>query len=141
MIKYKHIIAATSLLTALISSSVFAAELVVTVDNIKEIKGSLFISIYNQEKGFDENENYLARKKISVDKNALIINLEDLPAGNYAIKCYQDVNDNGKFDTNGMGIPNEPYGSSGKSSFFGPPSFSDAKFSLENNKSLQIHLK
>lgn len=141
MKKVKHIIAATSLLTTLISSSAFAAEVVVTVDNFKEIKGSLFVSIYNQEKGFDENENYLVRKKINVDKNTLTINLGDLPAGDYAIKCYQDVNDNGKIDTNGMGIPNEPYGSSGKSSYFGPPSFSDAKFAVENNKTIQIHLK
>jgi uncharacterized protein (DUF2141 family) len=141
MQKVKYIIATTSLLTALISQNLWAAELVVVVDNIKEIKGSLYISAYNQKESFDANENYLSRKKISVDKNTLTINLGELPAGDYAIKCYQDVNDNGKIDMNGMGIPNEPYGSSGKSSYFGPPSFSDAKFALENNKTLQIHLK
>jgi uncharacterized protein (DUF2141 family) len=115
----KRTIATASFFIACFSPTVFAAELIAVVDNIKDIKGSL----------------------INVDKNTLTIAFGDLPAGNYAIKCYQDVNNNGKIDLSGMGIPEEPFGSSGKSTFFGPPSYSDAMFLLDSNKTLKIHLK
>lgn len=137
----KRTIATASFFIACFSPTVFAAELIAVVDNIKDIKGSLIISVYNQEKSFDANENYISRQKINVDKNTLTIAFGDLPAGNYAIKCYQDVNNNGKIDLSGMGIPEEPFGSSGKSTFFGPPSYSDAMFLLDSNKTLKIHLK
>ena len=33
-----------------------------------------------------------------------------LPEGEYFISAYQDINDNGKFDTNFIGFPKEPIG-------------------------------
>ncbi len=140
MKKVKNIIAATTLLTAFISPSLLAAELVVVVDNIKEVQGSLYVSLYNKEASFDSNENAVKRQKVSVDKTTMSVNLGDLPAGEYAVKAYQDVNDNGKIDFSGMGAPSEPFGSSSKSKELAPPSYKDAKFTLDKNQQVQVHL-
>jgi uncharacterized protein (DUF2141 family) len=37
----------------------------------------------------------------------------DIPAGEYAARCFIDVNDNDLVDTGAFGIPTEPYGLSG----------------------------
>lgn len=51
--------------------------------------------------------------------------------GTYAIKVFHDVNDNGKLDTNWLGIPTEPYGFSNDAmGMFGPPSFEQASFKV-----------
>ena len=140
MKKVKHIIATASLLTTFISPSLLAAELVVVVDNIKEVQGSLYVSLYNKEASFDSNENAVKREKVSVDKTIITLNLGDLPAGEYAVKAYQDVNDNGKIDFTTMGPPSEPFGSSSKSKELAPSSYKDAKFTLDKNLQVQVHL-
>jgi len=38
--------------------------------------------------------------------------LAGIPPGTYAIACYHDENDNGKLDTNFLGIPKEGTGAS-----------------------------
>ena len=139
MKNYKYILATMSVLIASISPSLMAAELAVAIDNIKEIQGSIYISLYDNETSFQTNENALKRQKISVDKTTILVELGDLPAGEYAVKAYQDVNDNGKIDFSGMGMPSEPYGSSSKSKEAAPPSYKDAKFMLSKNQQVQIH--
>lgn len=139
MQKYLQLIAGTSLVCALISPSLLAAELTVEVNNIQQIQGSLYISLYKDEQGFDANSNSVKREKISIDKASHQITLGDVPAGDYALRVYQDVNDNGKMDFNGM-LPAEPFGSSSKSTELAPPSFGDAKFTLDKNQKIQIQL-
>lgn len=133
-------IVVASLLTALFSLSVSAAELVITVDNLTEAKGSLYVSLYKNSVDFNANENAVKRQKLKVDKSTITINLGDVPVGEYAVKAYQDVNDNGTFDFSGAGMPSEPYGSSSKSKVIAPPDFNEAKFSLEKNQQVQVYL-
>jgi uncharacterized protein (DUF2141 family) len=139
MKKVKHLIATASLFTAFISPSLLAAELVVVVDNIKDVQGSLYVSLYNQEASFDSNENAVKRQKVSVDKTTMSVNLGDLPAGEYAVKAYQDVNNSGAMDFNGP-MPAEPFGSSSTSKALAPPKYSEAKFTLDKNLQVQVHL-
>lgn len=140
----KCFITATVSLFALIciSSNASAAELKVDVSNIQEVSGSLYISVYQDELGFKTNSNFVKREKIVVDKNRIKINLGDLPAGEYAIKVFQDVNNNGKMDFHGM-LPNEPYGSSGtggNNKDVAPPDFSDARFTLDTAQTISVEL-
>jgi len=54
---------------------------------------------------------------------------KDVPKGVYGISAFHDENNNGKLDTNFIGLPTEDYGASRDArGNFGPPSFSDAKF-------------
>ena len=140
MKKVKQIIATASLLAAFLTPSLLAPELVVVVDNMKDVQGSLYVSLYNKEASFDSNENAVKRQKVSVDKTTITLNLGDLPAGEYAVKAYQDVNGNGKLDFTTMGPPSEAFGSSSKSKELAPSSYKDAKFTLDKNLQIQMHL-
>lgn len=54
-----------------------------------------------------------------------------LPPGEYAASAFQDLNANGKFDTNFIGIPTAPFAfSSGAVGFMGPPKFEQARFKV-----------
>lgn len=146
MKKYLQLITATAFALTVISPTLAAAELIVEVNNIQQVQGSLYVSLYNDEQGFNTNSNFVKREKvaldsqkISADKTTLQIKLGDLPAGDYALRAYQDVNDNGKLDFHGM-LPVEPFGSSSKSKELAPPGFTDAKFTLDKNQTIQIHL-
>ncbi len=55
---------------------------------------------------------------------------KSVPKGVYAISAFHDQNNNGKLDTNFIGLPTEDYCASRDArNSFGPPSFGDAKFS------------
>jgi len=55
---------------------------------------------------------------------------KDVPKGVYGISAFHDENENGKLDTNLLGLPTEDYCASRDArNTFGPPSFEDAKFS------------
>ncbi|SNS76416.1 Uncharacterized conserved protein, DUF2141 family [Ekhidna lutea] len=104
-------------------------ELIVKVKNIKEIKGSLKIAIYDHEAHFLSKEIMSDGK--SIEENEMKFTFKGLGKGIYAISIYQDENDNGKLDANFMGIPSEPYAfSNNAKGMFGPPSFEDCQFEV-----------
>lgn len=71
-------------------------------------------------------------QQVRVTGPVMMITFADIPAGDHAIKAFHDVNDNGKLDTNWMGIPTEPYGFSNNAmGTFGPPSFQQASFGVK----------
>ena len=68
------------------------------------------------------------------------ISFKEVPVGTYAIVCFHDVNDNLKFDMMDNGMPMEAYGISNNSFSYGPPSFDEAKFEV-NNTNLTFDIK
>jgi uncharacterized protein (DUF2141 family) len=66
-----------------------------------------------------------------------------IPAGTYGISAFHDENDNGKLDTNLIGMPTEDYCASRNArGVFGPPSFEDAKFRYGGGTvRLEAHMK
>ena len=61
----------------------------------------------------------------------------DIPPGTYAVKLHIDENENGKLDTNFIGIPKEQYGISNNVLFL---NFKAASFVIDNYKKIQIDL-
>jgi uncharacterized protein (DUF2141 family) len=63
--------------------------------------------------------------------------------GVYGISAFHDQNNNGKLDTNLLGLPTEDYCASRDArNTFGPPSFEDAKFSYDGGlKRLKARMK
>jgi uncharacterized protein (DUF2141 family) len=66
-----------------------------------------------------------------------------LPPGTYAVRAFQDVDENGKLNTNPFGLPVEPYGFSHDAQpNMGPPTFDAAAFEVKAGANAQaIHLK
>jgi uncharacterized protein (DUF2141 family) len=71
-----------------------------------------------------------------------VVTFDRLPAGEYAVAAYQDINGNGKLDRNFIGIPKEPVGVSNRAKGrFGPPKWRDAKFQLSGDVEKEIVLE
>ena len=64
--------------------------------------------------------------------------LTDIPAGEYALLLYYGENDNLEIDKNFIGIPTEPLGFSNSYKPKGPPSYSRAAFTLEQDEQLEF---
>jgi len=109
-------------------------ELTIEISNIKSIKGSMMLAIY------DSADTFLGRQVVKgltipvTQKGKMQFVVKDLPLGTYAFSIYHDENDNRVLDTNLMRFPREPYGFSNKAKGrFGPPSFKRAKIRFETN--------
>lgn len=126
------------------SCSVFSQDgsydIIVNVKGIKDQEGKIFIAL------FDSEENFLGKRlgggSKPVDGETLILTFKNMKKGTYAVSIFHDVNDNGKFDKNFMGIPNEPYAfSNDAKGMFGPPKFEECKFDVvAENKMITISL-
>ncbi len=64
-----------------------------------------------------------------------------LSAAGYVISMYQDINGNGKLDSNFLGIPREPFGFSNYNGKSAPGSFDKLKVMVnDKTKKVTVHL-
>ncbi len=89
-----------------------------------------------------EQNDALKRVVIDIKNKKAVFILKNIPYGKYAISVHHDEDNDGEIDTNWIGIPNEGLGTSNDAKGnFGPPSFEDASFELnEKEKKLVINI-
>lgn len=117
-------------------------ELVVYVDGIVDLKGDIYVGLYNKPEGFTELNAVYQFKITPAMSKSLEVKFLDIPEGIYAVSVFHDKNSNGKLDKNIVGYPVEVYGfSNNQRALFSAPSFEDCSFRLKNNKSLEIHIQ
>lgn len=126
---------------AIIALPAFAHELTLNVNNIKSIKGNLLVAVYDKEEHYNANSNWVAAKQVKVAGTTMSLDFADLPAGNYAIKLFQDENENNQIDMGANGIPIELYGFSNNGGSYGPPSFDEAKVMIDKATDIEIQLR
>lgn len=126
---------------ACIALPTFAHELTLSVSNIKSVKGNLLVAVYDKEEHYNANSNWIAAKQVKVAGTTMSLDFADLPAGNYAIKLFQDENENNQIDTGANGIPTERYGFSNNGGNYGPPSFNEAKVVVDKATKIEIQLR
>jgi uncharacterized protein (DUF2141 family) len=131
------------LLTAI--SPAFAVELNVSIEGIKSNAGVVVIRVYQGKDEWLEDKGFVAMEQISLadwTESSTVSTTMDIPAGEYAISAYQDEDDDGKLDSNFVGIPKEPAGMSNKpKARMGPPRYEDAAFELpEAGLSIAVEL-
>lgn len=77
-----------------------------------------------------------------IDNGSAFFTFENTPYGVYAVSAIHDENDNGAFDKNFVGVPNEAWAVSNNiRNRLSPPSFEQAQFEFDGGKSLVIILK
>ncbi|HMX39389.1 MAG TPA: DUF2141 domain-containing protein [Saprospiraceae bacterium] len=112
-----------------ITPPVIASVLTLSFTGILQPQGNLYVAVYNRESAFLNTQEVCAQRIVPISATSLSVTLDGLSPGTYAISCFQDVNGNGKLDTNWAGIPQEPFGfSNNVRPQFGPPSWAEAKF-------------
>jgi uncharacterized protein (DUF2141 family) len=123
-------------LCATITAQSQPVNLTVTVNNVKSSKGIVKVCVFNQANGFPEKTN-LAIKcgSLNAAKGTMQIKIDGLMPGNYAIAAHHDENNDGKLNTNFLGIPTEAAGASnGAKGKMGPPKFENAVLAIDKNK-------
>lgn len=129
----------SALVLSLASLSTHAHDLSIKVENVKSTKGFLYVALHNSESTWMKQG--IQGQKLPMTEKTVNVVFKDLEVGDYAITLYQDENENGSIDKNVIGIPTEPYGFSNNGGSFGPPSFNEAKVTVNENKEITIYLQ
>lgn len=110
--------------------------IVVQLNGIKEPTGQVLLSLFRSEEGFPTHPEKAFRWKTArVTSSSLIISLDGLPPGAYAIAVVHDENSNAVMDMDWLGMPDEPYGiSNNAAGTFAPPTFGEAKFTVTGKR-------
>jgi uncharacterized protein (DUF2141 family) len=109
----------------------------ITIDNIKEIKGSLRVALTTDAKDFPDHP--LEGKVIPVEAAAMTVVFEGIKPGDYAISIFHDENNNAELDTNMIGLPKEGFAFGNNAmGAFGPPSFEKASVKVGNEPVKQV---
>ena len=108
--------------------------LTINLSNIKSDSGVLKVGVFNSKETYETKgvKPIIGRTFMAAFPTATLT-IEDVPAGTYAIKLYQDENNNGKMDMGFKG-PKEPYSFSNNAfRSFGPPLFAEASFEVTDD--------
>ncbi|ARV05930.1 hypothetical protein BTO04_04095 [Polaribacter sp. SA4-10] len=136
----KFLAAIITVIILFITNSISAQNktITATVINSTSDEGKVGFALYNKENF--RMEPLQAKQSKILDGKSIVI-FENVKAGEYAVICYHDKNENNKMDFQANGMPLEDYGASNnKMNFFGPPSYEDAKF-VVTNKSIKLDIK
>ncbi len=128
----------------LVSGNILAQtpkQLSITIHNIYPVKGDIYIAIYDNDDDYMDIEKVAFRKIAPIESEVQTIILNDIPAGEYVVSVFQDLDKNGELNTNAIGIPGEPFGFSNDArGRFGPPKFKNAKFAFPGTQEISIKL-
>ncbi|AQS93378.1 hypothetical protein BXQ17_04445 [Polaribacter sp. BM10] len=108
-----------------------------TVVNVTSDSGKVGFALYDKS-NFRLKPIKASASKIIDGKSVVVF--KDVIAGDYAIICYHDKNDNDKMDFKSNGMPLEDYGASNNVMSFGPPNFEDSKFTV-SDKDVSLEIK
>ncbi len=129
------------IITSLLLSAAFGAVLYaqskdhshlrIEIQLAPQAHGELAYLVFDAPPGFPADPEKAIRHgfmPIPPDTQQMNIDM-DLPAGNYAVSVYEDLNGNHKLDHNLLGIPSEPVGvSNNPPARLGPPRFNECSF-------------
>jgi uncharacterized protein (DUF2141 family) len=122
-----------------ISNSIIAQNtttITATVVNVTSDSGKVGFALYDKT---NFRMKPIQGKKSEIVAGKSVVIFENVEAGEYAIICYHDKNENDKMDFQSNGMPLEDYGASNNNISFGPPEYDAAKFTVADKKvSLEI---
>jgi uncharacterized protein (DUF2141 family) len=117
----------------------------IRVTNIENGSGTIYVAVQNSAENWLNSDPEIkpfrdAMQAVS-STDDLLISLEGLPPGKYAVSVFQDLDGDAELATNFIGFPKEPFGFSAPMGKFGPPKFEEAavEFSGEDT-SVEITL-
>jgi len=113
----------------------------IKVNNVESTKGKVNVAVYDSDEAFLSFDHVLKSDSVVAHKGSVVLNISDLPAGEYALAVFHDENDNGKLDTNWLGIPKEKVAfSNAKMKTFGPPKYKECAFRITSDHQIDINL-
>ncbi|GLP96177.1 DUF2141 domain-containing protein [Paraferrimonas sedimenticola] len=130
------------LAASLMATSINAAELTLELSGLKAGEGNIRIALFDQAEQFFDGEYRIGEiVEAPSSGDSKTVSIGSIPAGEYAISVYQDLNESQSLDTNLFGIPKEPYGFSGDWKR-GAASYEEAKILIDDSgKAISIRLR
>ena len=130
------------ILSSLLLLSVLDAhDISVTITDIKNHTGKLYVGLYNKEAGFREVDKTYKKLIVDISSNNVTYIFTDVPSDTYAVSVFHDENNNGIHDKNILGIPTEDYGfSNNNRHLFGPASFEESSIKINKDTKITITL-
>lgn len=109
----------------------------VKVSNLKNTDAPIYMAVYKSPSDFLNNEKMYSGAKLEPKGSKEPVLKVELPEGQYALAIFQDINENGKLDTNILGIPKEPYGfSKNFRPVFSAPAFEDCAIDVRSDSGI-----
>jgi uncharacterized protein (DUF2141 family) len=109
-----------------------AGVLSIEIQDLRKASGQLMIQLVDSEEAYEAKAEAVARKSIKVSaKGDLQTQFTDLKPGSYALMIIHDENNNGKLDSNSLGIPQEGYGFSNNPNVMRKPTFAETQFEIK----------
>jgi uncharacterized protein (DUF2141 family) len=123
------------------NDSVSLGRIKIVITGFENNDGDCWFAIDNSKEVYEREDSVWIGKILSIKNNEVIVVIDSLKYGEYAVKVFHDENKNGELDTDFLGIPDEDYGySNDASGWFGPPSWEKAKF-IFNQPELTIRIE
>ena len=107
-----------------------ATALHVHVVNLRDSNGQVICTLYNSPLAFPSDSNKaVGQLAVPLKADSAVCSFGGLAPGKYALVAFHDENDNGKFDENAIGMPEEGYAfSNGVKPTFSKPGFDECAF-------------
>lgn len=113
----------------------------ITVTGLHSTKGALILCLWKDKQGFPtcQNSRTALRKRVVVTAPSMLVRLDDIQPGQYAITVQHDENNDGKMQSNFIGMPKEGVGVSNNPG--GMPGFSKSLFGVTADSAIIIRMK
>ena len=93
----------------------------VQAQNVRPGQGPVMVAAYGDASQY--NQKPVAAMQLQAASDTLSFQVCGLTGPAVALRMFQDLNGNGKLDTNVLGIPSEPWGASGNPSAMSAPTW------------------
>ena len=90
----------------------------VEIQNVRPLQGMLMVVAYGSADSYGKQP--LAQLRVPAGEASMSAQLCGLSGSEVALMLFQDLDSDGKMARNMMGMPTEPWGSSGNPGMFGP---------------------
>ena len=110
-----------------------ASDLTVNVEGIQTTSGTIMLGLFDE--ATYNGEGAVNGANVTVEGDTISATFAGLTPGEYAVRLYHDVNDDGEMNTNPFGMPIEPYAfSNNAKGRFGPAKWDAAKFTVSADR-------
>ena len=104
--------------------------------------GMVMVALYDTAAAFDARSAAPVAATAVSASGQVVATFENLPAGDYAVKAFHDVNGDGQMNMNPFGIPTEPYAFSNNAvGNMGPARWSAAHFAVSGETAQTISIR
>ena len=104
--------------------------------------GQVMVALYDSAAAFDGASSSPVAATAIPASGPVVATFGNLPAGDYAVKAFHDVNGDGQMNTNPFGMPTEPYAFSNNAvGNMGPARWDRAHFAVSGETAQTISIR